>query len=323
MILHERWFLDESKFPVQFDTWNTSNGLVPVAVAIAITAVATVIYRTRGRHSVVPGPVQLGMPWENYVRLLTWVPLVIGVHMGVTLLVSGVSRQLLVPNLELPVNLLGGVLGMIEIAIALSFIYGALARPAAGMLGVIWLIGAIVFGPLRLIEHTEILGIAFFIFATGRGPLAFDMALDRLNKPVARLIPYAVTVLRVALGIGLTVVAFSEKIWNVPMALAFLQDHNFNFFPYIGLTSIDNEKFVLIAGTIELIVGLMLIAGTYVRLVILITLIPFNLTLPFMGWRELVGHLPTYGILALLLLWGDERPGEQGALVRALLGGRV
>jgi hypothetical protein len=323
MILHERWFLDESKFPVQFDTWNTSNGLVPVAVAIAITAVATVIYRTRGRHSVVPGPVQLGMPWENYVRLLTWVPLVIGVHMGVTLLVSGVSRQLFVPNLELPVNLLGGVLGMIEIAIALSFIYGALARPAAAMLGVIWLIGAIVFGPLRLIEHTEILGIAFFIFATGRGPLAFDMALDRLNKPVARLIPYAVTVLRVALGIGLTVVAFTEKIWNVPMALAFLQDHNFNFFPYIGLTSIDNEKFVLIAGTIELIVGLMLIAGTYVRLVILITLIPFNLTLPFMGWRELVGHLPTYGILALLLLWGDERPGEQGALVRALLGGRV
>ena len=323
MILHERWFLDESKFPVQFDTWNTPNGLVPVAVAVAITALATIIYRTRGRHSVVPGPVQLGMPWENYVRLLTWVPLVIGVHMGVTLLVSGVSRQLFTPNLVLPLNLLGGVLGMIEIAIALSFIYGALARPAAAMLGFTWLVGLIVFGPLRLIEHTEILGIAFFIFATGRGPLAFDMALDRLNKPVPRLIPSAVPVLRIALGIGLTVVAFTEKIWNVPMALAFLQDHNFNFFPYIGVTSIDNEKFVLIAGTIELIVGLMLIAGTYVRLVILITLIPFNLTLPFMGWRELVGHLPTYGILALLLLWGDERPGEQGALVRALLGGKI
>ena len=323
IILHERWFLDESKFPVQFDTWNTSNSFVPIAIAVGVTAVATIIYRSRGRHSVVPGPVQLGMPWENYVRLLTWVPLVIGVHMGVTLLVSGVSRQLFMPNLVLPVNLLGGVLGMIEIAIALSFVYGALARPAAALLALIWLIGVIVFGPLRLIEHTEILGIAFFIFATGRGPLAFDQALDRLNKPVASLIPFAVPVLRVALGIGLTVVAFTEKIWNLPMALAFLQDHHFNFFPYIGLTSIDDVKFVLIAGTIELIVGLMLIAGTYVRLVIIVTLIPFNLTLPFMGWRELVGHLPTYGILALLLLWGDERPGEHGALVRALLGARA
>jgi hypothetical protein len=322
MALHERWFTDESRFPVQWESWSSSSSLVPLAVAVGITLVATAIYRAHGRRSVVPGPVALGMPWDNYVTLLTWVPLVIGVHMGVTLLVSGVSRQLFVPNLELPVNLLGGVLGMVEIAIALSFIYGALARPAAAALGLLWLLGMLVFGPLRLIEHTEIPGIAFFLFATGRGPLAFDMALDRLNKPVSSLIPYAVPVLRIALGIGLTVVAFTEKLLNIPMGLAFLADHHFNFFPYIGMPSIDDTKFLLIAGAVELLVGLMLIAGTYVRLIIIVTLIPFNLTLPFLGWRELVGHLPTYGILALLLLWGDERAGEEGALVRALRGGK-
>jgi hypothetical protein len=321
VLLHERWFTDETRFPVQFDTWSSSNSLVPIAIAAGITIIATVIFNARGRRSVVPGPIALGMPWENYIRLLTWVPLVIGVHMGVTLLVSGVSRQLFIPNLVLPVNLLGGVLGMVEIAIALSFIYGALARLAAAVLALLWLVGMLVFGPLRLIEHTEILGIAFFLFATGRGPLAFDMALDKLNKPVPRMIPYAVPVLRVALGIGLTVVAFTEKIWNIPMGLAFLSDHHFNFFPYIGMPGIDDTKFLLIAGTVELLVGLMLIAGTYVRLIIIVTLVPFNLTLPFLGWRELVGHLPIYGILALLLLWGDERPGEEGALVRALRGG--
>lgn len=320
MILHERWFLDEARFPVQFGTWSSANSIVPVAVALGITVVATVIWRALGRRSVVPGPIALGMPWENYVRLLSWVPLVIGVHMGVTLLVSGMNRQFFVPNLELPANLLGGLLGMVEIAIALSFIYGALARPAAAGLGVAWIIGMLVFGPLRLIEHTEILGIAFFLFATGRGPLAFDMVLDRLNKPVAPLIPYAVPVLRISLGIGLTVAAFTEKLWNIPMGLAFLSDHRFNFFPYIGLPGIDDTKFLLIAGAVELLLGLMLIAGTYVRLIIILTLIPFNLSLPFLGWRELVGHLPTYGILALLLLWGEERPGERGALVRALRG---
>jgi hypothetical protein len=319
MILHERWFTDEALFPVRFETWSSPNSLVPIGIALGITLVATVIWRTRGRHSVVPGPVALGMPWDNYVTLLTWVPLVIGVHMGVTLLVSGVTRQLFIPNLELPVNLLGGVLGMVEIAIALSFIYGALARPAAAMLGVLWLVGVIIFGPIRLIEHTEILGIAFFLFATGRGPLAFDMAVGRLNRPVPSLIPYAVPVLRVSLGIGLVVVALTEKIWNIPMGLAFLADHHFNFFPYIGM-SIDDTRFLLLAGTVELVVGMMLISGAYVRLVIIVTLIPFNLTLPFMGWRELVGHLPTYGILALLLLWGEERMGERGALVRALRG---
>lgn len=320
MILHERWFTDESKFPVQFGTWNTPESLVPIAIAVGVTAIATAIYRARGHRTVVPGPISLGMPWENYVKLLTWVPLVIGVHMGVTLMVSGVSRQLFIPNLVLPLNLLGGVLGMIEIAISLAFIYGALARPAAAALAITWVVGMVVFGPLRLLEHAEIFGIAFFLFATGRGPLAFDMVLHRLHKPVAPLIPYAVPVLRVSLGIGLTLVAFTEKIWNIPMGLAFLADHHFNAFPSIGMNGIDDRMFLLIAGTIELIVGLMLIAGTYVRLVIIVTLIPFNLTLPFMGWRELVGHLPTYGILALLLLWGDERPGEKGTLVRALKG---
>jgi hypothetical protein len=320
MILHERWFTNEAKFPVQFDRWASPDSLVPIAIAVGIVAVATILWRVRGRRSFVPGPLALGMPWENYVRLLSWMPLVIGVHMGVTLLVSGVSRQLFVPNLELPVNLLGGVLGMVEIAIALSFIYGALARPAAAALGVTWIIGMFVFGPLRLIEHTEVLGIAFFLFAMGRGPLAFDMALAKLNKPVARLVPYAMRVLRISLGIGITIVAFTEKLWNIPMGLAFLADHHFNFFPYIGLPGIDDTKFLLIAGTVELLLGLILITGAYVRLIIIVTLVPFNLTLPFLGWRELVGHLPTYGILALLLLWGDERAGEKGALVTALGG---
>ena len=320
ILLHERWFTDEARFPVQFDRWSTPESAIPFMIAVGITTVAAFVWRARGRRQVVPGPLALGMPWENYIQLLTWVPLVIGIHMGVTLLVSGVSGQLFIPNLVLPVNLLAGVLGAAEIAIALGFIYGALTRPAAVALGVIWLAGAIVFGPLRLIEHTEILGIAFFLFATGRGPLAFDMALEKLHKPLPLLIPYAAPVLRIALGIGLTVVAFTEKIWNIPMGLAFLSEHHFNFFPAIGLPGIDDTKFLLIAGAVELTVGLMLITGTFVRLVILITLVPFNLTLPFLGWRELVGHLPTYGILALLLLWGDERPGERGALVRALTG---
>src|SRR3954451_1824361 len=107
MILHERWFTDDAKFPVQFGTWASSNSLVPVGIAVAIATVATIVWRARGRRDLLPGPIALGMPPANYAQLLAWMPLVIGVHMGVTLLVSGVSRQLFVPNLELPVNLLG------------------------------------------------------------------------------------------------------------------------------------------------------------------------------------------------------------------------
>ena len=321
-MLHERWFTDEARFPVQFDRWNTPESLIPTAVAVGIAASTFVVWRALKRRSLVPGPMTLGMTAENYEKLLSWVPLVIGVHMGITLLVGGVSRQLFVPNLELPVNLLGGVLGLAEIAIGLSFVYGALARPAAAALGLLWLAGVFLFGPTRLLEHTEILGVAFFLFVTGRGPLAFDMAMERLHRPIARFIPYVVPVLRVCTAVAIIIVAFTEKLWNVPMGLAFLAEHHFNFFPAIGMSMIDDTTFLLIAGTVELTIGLVLLSGAYVRLLILATLIPFNLTLPFLGWRELVGHLPIYGIFALLLLWGDERPPQQGALTSALSGER-
>jgi uncharacterized membrane protein YphA (DoxX/SURF4 family) len=308
MFLHERWFTDEALFPVHFDNWLAPHSIIPIAIAVFVTAIAMLLWKKRKNRNVVPGPIELGMPAANYESLLSWMPLVIGVHMGVTLLVSGLSMQLFIPNLVMPVNLLGGVLGLAEITIALSFIYGALTRIAAAALGALWIVGVIVFGPVRLLEHTEILGVAFFLFALGRGPLAFDRALEWLHKPVTRLAPYAVPVLRVSLGFGMALVAFTEKLWNLPMGLSFLAVHHFNFFPAIGLPAVDNTLFLIMAGTVELTVGLLLMSGAYTRLVILITLVPFNLTLPFLGWRELVGHLPTYGIMALLLIWGNTRP---------------
>lgn len=308
MILHERWFTDDALYPVQFDHWASPHSLVPVAIALAITATAVVLWRAHGRRSIAAlSLLQHGMSRENYERLLSWMPLVIGLHTGVTLLVAGVTRELFIPNLALPVNLLGGLLGLAEIVIALSFIYGALTRLAAVALAAAWLAGVIYFGPVRLIEHTELLGVAFFLFATGRGPLAFDVAFARVGRPIARLVPYAVPVLRVCTGIGLVVVAFTEKLWNLPMGLAFLATHHFNFFPAIGMP-VSNTLFLVMAGTVELTIGLILISGAYMRLLILVTLVPFNLTLPFLGWRELVGHLPIYGILALLLLTGEGTP---------------
>lgn len=315
MILHERWFTDDALYPVHFDRWASPQSLIPVAIAVVITAVAVVLWRARGRRTI--GALSLlrhGMPLENYERLLSWMPLVIGLHTGVTLLVAGVTRELFIPNLALPVNLFGGVMGLAEIVIALSFMYGALTRVAAAALALTWLAGVIYFGPVRLIEHTELLGVAFFLFVSGRGPLAFDIAFERLHHPIARLTRYAVPVLRVCTGIGLSVVAFTEKLWNLPMGLAFLSAHHFNFLSAIGMP-VSDTLFLLMAGTVELTIGLILISGAYMRLLILVTLVPFNLTLPFLGWRELVGHLPIYGILALLLLVGERQDDTVNARV--------
>lgn len=317
-LLHERWFTEDWKFPVQWDAVLTPATWIPLSVALAVTALAVVVWRKRGRRDYVPGPIELGMKWENYQDLLSWMPLVIGLHTAVPLLVSGTSLRLFVPNLDLPENFLGALLGLAEITIALSFFYGALTRFGALALAGTWLAGAILFGPVRLLEHVLLLGIAFFLFVTGRGPLAFDMALEWLYRPIERLMPYAVPVLRISTGLSIAVLAFTEKLWNIPMGLAFLERHPFNFFPSLGIDSIGDREFLLIAGTVELAFGLLLMSGVFVRLLILALWVPFNLTLPLLGWPELVGHLPIYGIMGLLLIWGEERPESDQALVEGV-----
>ncbi|MGH7663038.1 MAG: DoxX protein [Gemmatimonadaceae bacterium] len=317
LMLHERWFTS-GNFPVRFDLASASRTWIPIGIALGLAVAAAITWRLRGRRDLVPGPLRLGMAWEDYERLLSYMPLVIGVHTAVLLLVSGVELQLFVPNLRLPRNILGGVLALGEIVVALSFIYGAAARGGALLLAGVWLAGLLLFGPLLLLEHALFLGIAFFLLVTGRGALSFDMTLKILHRPFERFVPYGVPVLRILTGVSIVVLAFTEKLWNLPMGLDFLERHNFNFFPALGFDSIGNAEFLLIAGTVELTFGMLLVSGAFLRLTILLLWVPFNLTLPFLGWRELVGHLPMYGVMALILIWGEERPATQGAFVEGV-----
>ena len=121
MVLHERWFVSR-QHPVDFSQLLTVQTAVPVAIALAVTAVAVLAWRARGRREIIPGPLQLGMDWENYQRLLSWMPLIFGVHTAVPLLVAGVQLQLFVPNLALPYHFFCGLLALTEIVIALSFL---------------------------------------------------------------------------------------------------------------------------------------------------------------------------------------------------------
>src|ERR687895_2544133 len=211
MILHERWFVAR-QHPVDFSQIATMQTAVPLAIAVAVTGIALFVWHRRGRREIVPGPLQVGMEWENYQRLLSWMPRVIGLHTAVPLLVAGVQLQLFVPNLPLPYDFFGGLVALAEIVIALCFLYGAATRIGAAFLGLIWLVGAIWSGPLLLLEHTLFLGVAFFMFVMGRGPAALDMTLQRFHRPLERLVPHAVPVLRVLTGVSIVVLAFTEKL---------------------------------------------------------------------------------------------------------------
>src|SRR5262249_262185 len=118
---------------------------------------------------------------------------------------------------------------------------------------------------------------------------------------------------------GLAAVAFTEKLANPGLAQAFLRHYPLNFTEWMGIP-MSNELFVVCAGTTELLVGLCLAFGFFPRLIVATAWVFINMTLTIFNWVELVGHLPLYGVMAVLLVWTPTE-AEQRLWVRGVLGG--
>ena len=78
----------------------------------------------------------------------------------------------------------------------------------------LWLIGAGVVGLESMLENAHYLGNGVFFVLTGRGPYAVDRLLFPALEPTPRLSRLAMPCLRVGTGLGLAMVAFTEKLAN-------------------------------------------------------------------------------------------------------------
>jgi uncharacterized membrane protein YphA (DoxX/SURF4 family) len=192
---------------------------------------------------------------------------------------------------------------------ALSLFYGGMTRVGAAILAAAWLRGIVVVGLEPMMENAHYLGFALFFFLAGRGPYAIDRLLFPALEPSSRSTVWALPALRVCLGIALVMVAFTEKLANLPLASQFLKEYPLNFTSALGIPMTD-ERFILCAGAVELLVGLCLLFGLFPRTIIVIAWLPFNLTLTIFNWVELIGHLPFYGALAVLLIWTPDKEDQ-------------
>jgi uncharacterized membrane protein YphA (DoxX/SURF4 family) len=129
-----------------------------------------------------------------------------------------------------------------------------------------------------MLENALYLGFAGFFFLAGRGPISVDRFAVPVLEPPAHLMKHAMTALRIGLGVSLTVVAFTEKLANIPLAQGFLQQYPLNFTTALGIP-MSNELFILCAGSIELLVGLLFLFGIFPREIVLIAWVPINMTL--------------------------------------------
>jgi hypothetical protein len=292
-LAHETWFVRGT--PMDWSFAFEAATLALLGVAIVIT-VAVRVAATR-----FPG---VDVPFIG--RMAPYMPFAIRIHLAVALVGLLSLGYYLSPAMDLEADLAGFALGATMVVVAITMATGWYAREGAWLLVAAGPIGMLEFGFSPVLQRVDMLGLAAFVLLAGPGRWSADHELGRAREPALDAQATAVWALRLAAGTALIVVAFAEKLANPDLALHFLAEHpNFNVAQQLGIGMSDLE-FTRVAGAIEVLFGLLIISGALPQAIVLIAGIPFNATLYFFGNEELMGHLPIYGTMLVLLVYGSD-----------------
>jgi hypothetical protein len=289
---HEAWFT-EARPP-----YDWSFTVQPVTLVLIGAAVALAV-GWRVAASRFPAP-EIGL-LRPLGRLAPYIPRLLGVHAGVSLLAQAARGTYLAPSLDLPSSPLGSALAIAEGALGVWLITGFRIRAAAVLLVAAGPLGMPSYGVVPILERVDLLGVALFLAllppentpggAVGAGP-------ERVRVPLFAL--------RLAVGGALIILAFTEKLARPDLALVLLDRYPaFNVLQAFGIP-VDDLAFVRIAGAVELLFGLLIISGALPQIAVIVAGLPFNATLFFLGTEELIGHLPVYGAMLALLVYGSS-----------------
>ncbi len=289
---HERWFTENTAG----GDWGFFFSAVPLGLAL-LMVVVTVVWRfAAGR---LPRP-ELGV-LRPLGRLAPYIPRLLAIHLGVSLLVFSVTGAFLTPSL--PLDDVPGryVAGVVQAAIGIWLITGIRLRVAA--LGVV-LLGPpalLTAGPVALLETAGLLGIALFLAVVPPSDATFGRV-----EPSPERLRVALLALRVLVATALITLAFSEKFTNPELARNTLEAYpQLNVFELVGIP-MPVDTFIAVAGAIELLFGLLVLSGAMPQVAVLVAMVPFNATLLLFGTTEVVGHLPVYGVFLTLLVYGSN-----------------
>lgn len=294
---HVKWFTDPSRHPTNYALLFTLPVIVAFAIAGLAVAAATFVQRS------VPEP----RIFRSLERFAWLGPFVLGVHVGIALIAAAALGMLFVPSLHVAPDLFGFALLVVEALCGILLLLGFATRPAALALALLGVVAMAPFHFESILEQVHILGIAIFLFLTGRGAVSIDRIFGRHRAlPVPEAPAAALTLLRVCMGVGIAFGALTEKLLDPDLANALLTDR-----PYLNVLAglgVPNGQFAYLAGLVELVVGVVIVSGQVTRPVIAFGAVLFTITLPFFGWGELLGHLPYYGIMLTLFIAPSAEP---------------
>jgi uncharacterized membrane protein YphA (DoxX/SURF4 family) len=190
-----------------------------------------------------------------------------------------------------------------EMVLGVMLLAGIFPRIAGIVLLGLWGLLVADMGLLMGLEHVWVPGVALFAAILGSDYFSL-FPVHTLSNLTLRIRPWAHPILRIAAGMTLLVLGFSEKIFAPELGVHFLAEHPWNFMQLLGVSWYSDYLFTLSAGTVEAFLGLLLILGLLTRLTALITLGIFLIPMGILGPLELTGHLPHLSAIALLIFFG-------------------
>jgi hypothetical protein len=291
---HETWF-ESGHRALDWSFAGQGATLALLGVALALTLAVRLL--SRGWNGV-------DVPWLG--RLAPWMPFAVRMHLAVSLIGLLSLGVYLSPAMDLEWDVAGVILGAQMVVVAVLMATGYRTREAALLLIALGPLGMLEFGVAPVLQRLDLLGLAAYVLLAGPGRWSADHERGAAADPAFADHARAILALKLCVGGALIVVAFYEKLANPDLALAFLRDHpHFNVAQEIGLNWTDLQ-FIRVAGAIEVLFGLFVISGAMPQVAVVAAGIPFNATLFFFGMDELVGHLPVYGAMLVLLVYGSD-----------------
>jgi len=301
---HEKWFLSEmvaQKTPDLFTRLQFTNILM-IVVTLVFFCIALVLNRRLSSSKLIE------KAHKDLDKVAAWGVPVVRLTVGLLMFTASYLGFFFAPELtrESFNELYSTPFLYIQAFVGLMLVIGVLPRFSA-FSGLVLFTSLFSFLPWQdLLPYTLYIGIFLYLMILGDSSLPKVKSKKKhtnfLMDIFAKLEPQSLGILRLGLAVSLIVPALSFKIINPQIALAFLDVQPINFMQGLGFASFSNGIFVLAAGLIEVLLGLLLMINALPRLIGGILIFVFTLTLTCFGMFELLGHLPFYGAAYAILV---------------------
>ncbi len=303
LFAHTRWFADGELAP--YVSAEPTALYLGVWAVIAAAIVASGIYFER--HGLLQFRFLRPRAPHQFERAAAAFSMVAGAFF----VIAGTHHYLFSPNLSTDSGIPIWIITL-QVLIGLSFLIGAFARLSAVLLASLWVLSIPLTGLEAALENIWVLSTALFILLMGND----YFSLVKYRAIAHRVRPYrdyALPILRIGTGAALFILGFTEKIFKPEFGINFLAQYDWNFMALLGFPYSD-YLFTLSAGSVEALLGLVLMLGIVTRATALVIATFFSIPLFLLGPIELAGHLPHLAAVVLLVFFGS---GERLVAVRS------